>query len=207
MVAVPVPVLARPAVDDDERVRVRRVAGARHAPADWVLRTRVVVASWDGLAVPEIAVRVGCHARTVRSWIHRFNAEGVAGLGDRQRPGRPARLSETERSQIVALVKTVPPGRLRYDPSGEELMQADETSTAAVWSLDALVEAANAKGIAVARSQVRRILLAEGVRWRSVRSWAVSKDPLFVPKGQPSSTCTPMRPPTPRSSASTSLDR
>ncbi|WP_374238101.1 helix-turn-helix domain-containing protein [Actinoplanes sp. DH11] len=29
--------------------------------------------------MPAIAGQVGCHARTVRSWIHRFNAEGVPG--------------------------------------------------------------------------------------------------------------------------------
>jgi transposase len=171
------------------------------------MRARIVVSSWDGLAVPEIAVQIGCHARTARSWIHRFNADGVAGLADWQRPGRPARLSETDRSQIVALVKTMPPGRLHYAPFAEGLVQADETSTAAVWSLDTLTEAANAKGITVARSQVRRILLAEGVRWRQVRSWAVSKDPELVPKGQPSSICTPVRPPRPRSSASTNSAR
>jgi hypothetical protein len=65
------------------------------------------------------------------------------------------------------------------------------TSTAAVWTLDALTEAANAQGITVRRSQVRRILLADGARWRQVRSWAVSKDPDFVPNRQPSSICTP----------------
>src|SRR3954451_4632046 len=52
------------------------------------------------------------------------------------------------------------------------------------WSLDALVSAAHQAGIAIARSQLRRILLKEGVRWRQVRSWALSKDPDFVPKGR-----------------------
>jgi len=37
-------------------------------------------------------------------------------------------------------------------------------------------------GIEVGRSQVRRILLAEGVRWRRRRPWAESADPEFVPK-------------------------
>ncbi|WP_080127879.1 MULTISPECIES: helix-turn-helix domain-containing protein [unclassified Actinoplanes] len=32
-------------------------------------------------AEPQIAGQVGCHARTVRSWIYRFNAEGIEGLG------------------------------------------------------------------------------------------------------------------------------
>lgn len=139
--------------------------------------------------------------------VHRFNAEGLTGLGDRGRPGRPRRLSEDERARIVALVKTMPPRRLHYDPGAEALVQSDETSTAAVWTLDALTEAANAQGIRVARSQVRRILLADGARWRQVRSWAVSKDPDLVPKGQPSSTSTPARPPTPRSSVPTNSAR
>jgi hypothetical protein len=34
----------------------------------------------------------------------------------------------------------------------------------------------------VGRSQVRRILLAERVRWRRTRSWATSTDPDFAPK-------------------------
>jgi transposase len=186
---------------------MRKLAGARHAPADWVLRARIVTLSWARLTVPQIAERVGCHPRTVRSRIHRFNAEGLAGLGDRGGRGRPRRISEDERSQIVALVKTLPPGRLRYDRAAEALVQADQTSAAAVWTLDALTEAANQMGIIVGRSQVRRILLADGARWRQVRSWAVSKDPQFVPKGQPSSTSTPVRPPMPRLSASTSSDR
>jgi hypothetical protein len=46
------------------------------------------------------------------------------------------------------------------------LVQADETSTAASWTLDALTETANAMGIIIGRSQVRRILLADGARWR-----------------------------------------
>ena len=171
------------------------------------MRAQIVVWSWDGRAVPQIAEQVGCSARTTRAWIHRFNAEGLNGFGDRSRPGRPRRLSEDERSRIVALVKTIPPGRLRYDPAAEVLVQADETSAAAAWTLDVLTEAANAQGIQVARSQVRRILLADGARWRQVRSWAVSKDLLFVPKGQPSSSSTPARPRARRSSVSMSSAR
>lgn len=204
---MPALVFARSAVDGDEQARVRKLAAARHAPADWVLRARIVTLSWSGLTVPQIAEQVGCHPRTVRQRLHRFNTDGVQGLGDREGRGRPRRISEHERSQIVALVKTMPPGRLRYDPAGETLVQADESCAHAVWTLDALTETANAMGITVSRSQVRRILLADGARWRQVRSWAVSKDPDFVPKGQPSSTCTPVRPRTPRLYASTNSDR
>ncbi|WP_433258815.1 hypothetical protein ACQPYK_16295 [Streptosporangium sp. CA-135522] len=41
------------------------------------------------------------------------------GLGDRPGPGRKPRITQEQRSQIIALVKTTPPGRLRWEPWGE----------------------------------------------------------------------------------------
>jgi transposase len=75
------------------------------------------------------------------------------------------------------------------DPSGE---------TPAHWTLEALAAAAKAEGIRVGRSQVRRILLSERVRWRQTRSWAQSTDPDFAPKGPRSSPATQIRPRKPR---------
>jgi transposase len=172
---------ARAARDAGEERQLRRLAGARHAPADWITRARIVVSSWDGTAVPVIAERLGCHPETVRRRLHRFNAEGIDGLGDRPGSGRRPRISEAERSRIIALVKTTPPGRPVTGPWAEGLAAAEE-GRAAVWTLDTLASAARAAGIDVHRSQVRRILLAEGVRWRRPRSWTTSKDPEFAAK-------------------------
>ena len=44
----------RPADEAEEQKVVRKLAGARHAPADWSERTRMVELSWDGLGVPAI---------------------------------------------------------------------------------------------------------------------------------------------------------
>lgn len=173
---------ARAARDAGEERQLRKLAGARHAPGDWITRARIVVFSWDGLRVSSIAERLGCHPETVRRRLHRFNAEGVDGLGDRPGPGRRPRLSEAERSRIIALVKTTPPGRPVIDPWAEGLAAAEEEDQAAVWTLDTLTGAARAAGIDVHRSQIRRILLAEGVRWRRPRSWTTSKDPEFAAK-------------------------
>jgi DNA-directed RNA polymerase specialized sigma24 family protein len=54
----------------------------------------VMVLSLHGLPAGEIAVLLECHPATVRRWIGRFNREGMAGLADRPRCGRP-RLGET----------------------------------------------------------------------------------------------------------------
>jgi transposase len=199
------PLYARPARDPDEERKIRRLAGARHAPADWILRARMITCSWAGMHVSAIAAELGCHPKTVRERLHRFNAEGLDGLGDLPIPGRPPRLSEDERSRIIALVKKPPPGRPVRDETGE--LAAAEKAGPPEWTLDTLTEAARAQGIDVHRSQVRRILLQEGVRWRRTRSWIRSKDPDFEGKGRGSSGSIQTRPRVRRSSASTSSAR
>ena len=182
---------ARPAQDAAEERQLRKLAASRHAPADWVQRARMIVRSWDGLRTPAIASELGCHPQTVRERIARFNGEGLDGLGNRPGAGHKPRLTEAERSRLIALVAETPPGRLVREADGS-LAAADETR-AAHWTLDTLTAAARAGGITIARSQVRRILLAEKVRWRGTRSWATSTDPEFAPKGRRSWGSTPAR--------------
>jgi transposase len=187
------PLSARPPADPAEERTLRRLASARHAPASLIQRARIVTASWDGASVAELAQRLGCHPKTVYKWLHRFNAaQGLDGLTDLPRPGLPRRITETERGRIIALARTEPPGRLQQ--GGEGLLAPDQPQAPAHWTLDALAQAAQAEGIGVGRSQVRRILGAERVRWRRTRSWATSTDPDFAPKGRRSSPATPTHP-------------
>ncbi len=194
--------LAHPPLDAKEEHQIRRLAGSRHAPADWILRAKMIVGSWERKRTTTIATKLRCHPQTVRERIIRFNAEGLDGLGDRPGAGRKPRLTEQERGTIIALARSIPPGRA--ERMGDEL-GACEPGKDAQWSLDALARAAHDKGIQVERSQIRRILLKEGIRWRHPRSWAQSTDPEFVPKGRGSSLSTPTRQRERRSSPSTSL--
>jgi transposase len=184
---------ARAAIDAAEERKVRKLAASRHAPGDWMLRARMVARSWDGLRTTAIAAELGCHPQTVRERLARFNAEGLDGLGDRPGAGRKRRLTEAERGRILALARTTPPGKLL--PRSEGPMAVRDEEGDAHWTLDALVTAAEERGLAVKRSQVRRIFLAEGKRWRRTRSWAESRDGDFAPKGRPSSGSTPLRRP------------
>jgi transposase len=186
------PLSARPPATPAEERTLRRLASARHAPASLIQRARIITASWDGATVAELADRLGCHPKTVYRWLHRFNAaQGIDGLADLPRPGVPRRLTEHERGRIIALARTQPPGRLQQ--GGEGLLAPDQSEAPAHWTLDALAQAAQAEGIRVGRSQVRRILLSEGTRWRRTRSWTTSTDPEFVPKGRRSSPAPPPR--------------
>src|SRR5207237_2552843 len=191
--------------DDGEARKIRRLAGARHAPADWIERARIIMLSWDGLDVAAIAAEVGCHENTVRRWLHRFNAAGIDGLGNRPGCGRKRRITEAERSRIIALARSAPPGQLARDAAGE--LSADDERGPAQWTLDTLAQAARAGGIQVQRSQVRRLLLPEQLRWRRTRSCATSTDAEFAPKGPASWRSTPPLRPAPRRSAPTSWRR
>ena len=178
---------ARTAQDEREERQVRKLAGSHHAPADWKFHAQMVVESWAGKTPQEIATILDCHPKTVRIHLARFNEEGVNGLGMREGAGRKPRLTEQERSRILTLVKQPPPGRLeRY----AETLEARDEEGSAQWSLDALTEAAHAVGIQVERSQIRRIYVHEGVRWRHTHSWGTSDDKDFVPKGRRSSSTT-----------------
>jgi transposase len=188
---------ARPPLDDTEERQVRKLAGSRHAPGDWIRRARMIVRSWDGLRTSAIAAELGCHQETVRERITRFNADGVDGLGDRPGAGRRPRLTEAERSTLVALARSTPPGRPIQWPDGTLTPMDDRPEAPAEWTLDSLVAATRERGIAIRRSQVRRILLKERVRWRRTRSWTTSTDPDFVPKGPGSSASTRPRRRTP----------
>ena len=52
-------------------------------------RARIVLLAADGLAIRQIAALVGTDPNGVRRWRDRFRAQGVDGLAERPRPGRP----------------------------------------------------------------------------------------------------------------------
>jgi transposase len=185
---------ARPPLDAAEERQVRRLARSHHAPADWVVHARMIARSWDGLRTAAIAEELGCHPQTVRERFHAFDDRGLDGLGMKPGSGRRPRLTEAERSAVIALVGNPPPGRLVTYPDGTLAPADSEGGDVSEWSLDALAAAAQAQGIRIGRSQVRRILRKEGVRWRRTHSWAESKAKDFAPKGRRSSPATPTRP-------------
>ncbi|KLL09635.1 transposase, partial [Protofrankia coriariae] len=55
---------ARPPADTEEERKIRKLAGSRHAPGDWIIRAKMIVASWDGERTSTIAAGLGCHMQT-----------------------------------------------------------------------------------------------------------------------------------------------
>jgi len=191
--------------DEKEEKQVRKLAASRHGPADWILHARMVARSWDGERVEAIARELQCNPQTVRRRLHRFDALGIEGLGERPKSGRPRRLTVEDDSQLIALVRQAPPGRLVTQRDGTMVARDEEGE--AQWSLNALAHAAKEAGMRVKRSQIRTILLREGVRWRQTHSWGTPRDKDFVPKERRSSAITPSHRRARRPSVLTNSDR
>ena len=72
-------------------------------------RARVVLLAADGLGTTDIVRRVGLSKPAVIGWKRRYAAEGIAGLDDRAKPGRPRVIDQTE---IVLATLEPPPEAL-----------------------------------------------------------------------------------------------
>jgi transposase len=95
----PVSVFANSSGRDTSKIR-RLLRGRWRVPA----RAVMVLLSLHGLSPAQIAVLLECHPSTVRRWIGRFNREGMAGLADRPRCGRPRLGGRRLTRRIAALL-------------------------------------------------------------------------------------------------------
>jgi transposase len=92
----------------DERAAVERRAHSRTAAARLVERARVVLAAVEGERVLAIAARFDVTAATVYLWLHRFHDEGLAGLRDQPRKGRPPTYTREQVGVVVATALSDP---------------------------------------------------------------------------------------------------
>lgn len=187
------------ALTDEERAELWRRAQSRTAPARVVERARMVLAVHSGEAAPAVARRLGVGADVVRQWIKRFNADGLAGLEDRPRSGRPVTYTPEQVGQVLATAATKPE-RLGL-PFG-------------CWTLDRLTaylreRPPEAGGpLPISRSHLDRLLAGEGLRWRKEETWFGERvDPQFAEKRGASSDSGPSRRPAAWSLTSTSWAR
>jgi transposase len=68
------------------------------------LRLLAIANALEGVSRAEAARLAGMERQALRDAVVRYNAEGIAGLYDRPKPGRPPRLSEAEQAALMARV-------------------------------------------------------------------------------------------------------
>src|ERR687886_613862 len=71
-------------------------------------RMLAIANALEGLTRAEAARLAGMERQALRDAVVRYNQEGLAGLHDRPKPGRPQRLSEAEQAALAARVFAEP---------------------------------------------------------------------------------------------------
>jgi transposase len=130
------------------------------------LRTRaqvVLLAGEQRLSAPAIARIVREDEETVRRWLKRWLAEGIAGLQDRPLPGGPAKITEAYRGRLLAVVRQRP--RSLGQPYS-------------LWTLQRLADyLAEVTGLRLSDETVRVALEAGGIALSRPQHTVTSPDP------------------------------
>lgn len=122
----------------------------------------------QGLKVPQIALIVRESEATVLRWLKRYLAEGLEGLHDAPRPGRPAQITEAYQAELLAAVRRRP--RSLGLPFS-------------LWTLQRLVDSlAERTGIRVSDETVRRALKHAGIVLSRPQHKISSPDPDYAVK-------------------------
>jgi transposase len=151
------------------------------------LRTRaqiVLLAGEQRLTAPAIARIVRENDETVRRWLRRWLAEGIAGLQDRPMPGGPAKITDEYREHLLAVVRRRPRGL------GQPY---------SLWTLQRLADyLAEVTGLRLSDETVRVALKAGGIVLSRPQHTITSPDPEYqVKKRRSSRPVTTSRPATP----------
>lgn len=160
----------------EEEQEIRRLANARSEPVRLVQRAQIIEAMLDApdLSATEAGIRAGYSNAIGATWGRRFNEEGVEGLQDKPRAGRPCTHSEEVRGALINLALQKP-RTLGYP--------------FALWTLERLQRAFKEReGLHLSDSTIWTWMDEEGFKWKRQESWfhdAQEHDPEFVEKRGP----------------------
>jgi transposase len=145
------------------------MAYSHTAPYQQVIRVRIVRDAAYGYSNAKIARRQGVTIDTVRRWRDRYADEGLTGLADRRRSGRPPRFTPVEVAEVKALACQLP---------------AETGLPLSRWSCPDLASEVVDRGIApaISASTIRRILAADALKPWQHQSWIFIRDPNFAAK-------------------------
>ena len=147
-------------VTPEDRSRLEAIVSDRNRAQKHVARARVLLATGEGLGTMEIMARSGLSKPAVWRWQARYMAEGVEGLlrDKTRKPGKAPLAPETV-ARVVELTLGEAPGETTH------------------WTSRAM-----AKLVGVGVISVQRIWKANGLTPHRMRTFKLSKDPLFVQK-------------------------
>ena len=146
-------------LEPDERLSLKALTSSRSLPHALVVRARLVLMAADGETNARIADRLDLSPQSVCKWRQRYLQQGLAGLHDELRPGRPRTVSDEAVARVVRKTLSTKP--------------RDGTH----WTIRSVAQATR-----VSRPTVHRIWQAFGLQPHRQRHFKLSTDPFFVEK-------------------------
>ena len=152
---------AAPAIDlsAEQAAELRRLVRAASTPQQRALRARIVLRAAEGATNQAIARELATSLPTVGLWRAKFAREGLAGLSDRPRSGRPRTIDDATVQRVLAKTLEAPP------------------TDASHWSVRRL-----AKEIGLPPSTVHRIWRTHRLAPHQTRTFKYSRDPELAAK-------------------------
>jgi len=154
------PRTAKPiAYTDSDVASLQRIIKGQKSEQRMVRRASIILRLIEGQQIKVIAGEMHEGTTTITKWRDRFNEQGLNGLYDEKRSGKPQVYDEQFRQRVIEKLQQPPPyGLSHWD--GPTVAKELQTSVDAVW----------------------RILKKEGIQLSRQRTWCVSTDPEFTEK-------------------------
>ncbi len=148
-----------PQCSEKDRLLIEEWAKSRTMESRLVERAKIIQRCLDGEPIKKIVQELHVRPNTVIDWRRRFDVQGIAGLTDLPRSGKPPKYTVEFRNKILATLEIPPPlGQSAWN--GPAVAKHLGASVHAVW----------------------RVLRKGGICLSRQRSWCVSTDPEFSVK-------------------------
>ncbi len=165
-------------VNEEEAQQLRTLSGSRTEPYRMVQRAKLIVSMLDDkkLTATQASQQAGFKSgNSGACWVKRFNDDGIQGLSDKPKSGKPRIHTDEVRGQLIDLALQKPRS-LDYPFE--------------LWTLKRLQTAFRERvGIHLSDSTIWEWLKEEGLHWKRQQSWfreAEKQDEAFVEKRGPS---------------------
>jgi len=143
---------------DHQRSELEQIIHKRTSPQQMVLRSKIILLTAQGLAVNDIMTKLETSKLTISKWKKRFIEEGLPGLLDKARPGKPTKYGPEIRHKIAAAACNPPQGQTH-------------------WTIRDL-----AAHMGVDRGLVERVFKEQAIKPHRVKYYHHSNDPEFEEK-------------------------
>src|SRR5215467_14190699 len=107
---MPVPLAPPVTLESDARSHLESIVRAHSTPQALVFRCRLILrtAAPDRPSNLQVAQDLYCNRHTAGRWRSRYLAQGLSGLQDAPRPGRPRRFSPSARLDVISMATRKP---------------------------------------------------------------------------------------------------